>query len=94
MLRQLRCGVSIVSQVKQYLGNEALTKWKLSCNAAAHAEAAQASSGQQAEAIQGQVVSEVKGFLKVAKDGIRKRQAALHYARSSWQVRPSQHHQA
>lgn len=40
----------------------------------------------QAQAAQGQLVREVKGFVKLAREGIRQRQAALQYARSSWQV--------
>lgn len=53
--------------------------------AAAQLEAAQ-SAEEQAQVVQGQLVGQVKGFMKVAKEGVRKRQAALQYARSSWQV--------
>lgn len=34
----------------------------------------------------GQLLSDVRGFMKIARDGIKQRQTALQYARSTWQV--------
>lgn len=47
----------------------------------------QLSAEERSQAAHEQLVREVKGFVKAAKEGIRKRQAALQYARSSWQVK-------
>lgn len=45
----------------------------------------QSAEGQAAES-QGQLLGEVRVFMKMARDGIKQRQSALQYARSTWQV--------
>ena len=84
-------------QVAQEAGQAAASQAKL--NSAAQAEASGAERDSAAEAdmrvqsveeqaaeSQGQLLGEVRGFMKVARDGIKQRQSALQYARSTWQV--------
>ena len=49
-------------------------------------EPQQASTELQAAERQGQLLSGVRDFMTMAREGIKQRQAALQYARSTWQV--------
>ena len=55
---------------------------------AAHAESHQPTTEEHAAESQGQLLSHVRGIMKMARDGIKQRQTALQYARSTWQVPP------
>jgi len=84
-------------QIAAAVAQEAASQAKL--NSAAQAEASgaerdsaaeadarvQSAEGQAAES-QGQLLGEVRGLMKMARDGIKQRQSALQYARSTWQV--------
>lgn len=84
-------------QVAAAVAQEAASQAKL--NSAAQAEASgaerdsaaeadarvQSAEGQAAES-QGQLLGEVRGFMRMARDSIKQRQSALQYARSTWQV--------
>ena len=85
-------------QIAAAVAQEATSQAKL--NSAAHAEASGAdrdsaaeadarvqSAEEQAAESQGQLLGEIRGFMKMARDGIKQRQSALQYARSTWQVR-------
>ena len=52
-------------------------------------ESTQLSVEQQAAERQGQLLSDVRGFVKIARNGIKQRQTALQIARSTWQVTKS-----
>lgn len=85
-------------QIAAAVAQEATSQAKL--NSAAQAEASgaerdsaaeadarvQSAEGQAAES-QGKLLGEVRGLMKMARDGIKQRQSALQYARSTWQVR-------
>ncbi len=78
-------------QVAAAVAQEAASQAKL--NSAAHAEASGAereaqvqSAEKQAAESQGQLLGEVRGFMRMARDSIKQRQSALQYARSTWQV--------
>ena len=53
---------------------------------AEHAESTQLSAEQQAFERQGQLLTDVRGFMKIARNGVKQRQTALQIARSTWQV--------
>ncbi len=55
-------------------------------DSAAQAESRVLNADKQAAEGQGQLLSDVRGFMKMARDGIKQRQSALQYARSTWQV--------
>ena len=52
----------------------------------AAAEATQARSEGEAGERQGQLLSDIRDFVRMARDGIKQRQVALQYARTTWQV--------
>lgn len=52
----------------------------------ATAESPQASPEARAAESQSQLLSGIRDFVKMAREGIKQRQVALQYARSSWQV--------
>lgn len=52
----------------------------------AAAEATQARSDGEAGESQAQLLSDIRDFVKMARDGIKQRQVALQYARTTWQV--------
>ena len=55
-------------------------------DSAAQAESQVQSAEERAVEGQGQLLSDVRGFMKMARDGIKQRQTSLQYARSTWQV--------
>lgn len=55
-------------------------------DSAAEADAQVQSIEEQAAESQGRLLGEVRGFMRMARDGIKQRQSALQYARSTWQV--------
>ncbi len=55
-------------------------------DSAVEADARVQSAEEQAAESQGQLLGEVRGFMRMARDGIKQRQSALQYARSTWQV--------
>ncbi|KAL0020621.1 hypothetical protein WJX79_002482 [Trebouxia sp. C0005] len=63
-------------------------------DSAAEADAQVQSIEEQAAESQGRLLGEVRGFMRMARDGIKQRQSALQYARSTWQAclneRPSE----
>ncbi len=88
-------------QVAAAVAQEAASQATL--NSAAQAEASGAgrdsaaevdsrvpSAEEQIAESQGQLLGEVRGFMKMARDGIKQRQSALQYARSTWQVTMSE----
>lgn len=94
---RLQMEQQVAAAVAQEAGQAAASQAKL--NSAAQAEASGAERDSAAEAdmrvqsveeqaaeSQGQLLGEVRGFMKVARDGIKQRQSALQYARSTWQV--------
>ena len=72
--RQSRAQVHSVAQPE---GSESQT---------AAAEASQARSEGEAGERQGQLLSDIRDVVKMARDGIKQRQVALQYARTTWQV--------
>ncbi|KAL3158420.1 hypothetical protein ABBQ38_010655 [Trebouxia sp. C0009 RCD-2024] len=60
----------------------------------ASAESPEVSPGAQAAESQSQLLRDIRAFVKIAREGIKQRQVALQYARSSWQAclneRPSE----
>ncbi len=89
--------IQMEQQVAAAVAQEAASQAKL--DSAAHAEASGAerdsaaeadarvqSAEEQAAESQGQLLGEVRGFMRMARDGIKQRQSALQYARSTWQV--------
>ena len=52
----------------------------------AAAEATQARSEGEIGESQSQLLSDIRDFVKMARDGIKQRQVALQYARTTWQV--------
>lgn len=52
----------------------------------AAAESPQVSPEARAAESQSQLLREIRDFVKMAREGIKQRQVALQYARSSWQV--------
>ena len=88
-------------EVAEAVAEQAATQAKLSSAAqahtaateqatAAHAESHQPTTEEHAAESQGQLLSHVRGIMKMARDGIKQRQTALQYARSTWQVPPPQ----
>ena len=55
-------------------------------NSTAQAESREPSAEERAASSQGVLLSDVKGFMRIAREGIKQRQTALQYARSTWQV--------
>ena len=94
---RLQMEQQMTAAVAQEAAQAAASQAKL--NSAAHAEASGAdrdsaaeadarvqSAEEQAAESQGQLLGEIRGFMKMARDGIKQRQSALQYARSKWQV--------
>lgn len=58
----------------------------------ASAESPEVSPGAQAAESQSQLLRDIRAFVKIAREGIKQRQVALQYARSSWQVQTAYTH--
>ncbi len=94
---RLQMEQQVAAVVAQEAAQQAASQAKLNSAAQAEASGAERDSAAEADAqvqsaeeraaeSQGQLLGEVRGFMRMARDGIKQRQSALQYARSTWQV--------